>query len=141
MQIQAVQQDYKRAFQKHLHAYSNWNKTGSDISRRLILIYCVECGLKCALMKSLQIQKVPEAQEEIAHDLASHDLQKLIKHLKIAGGYSFPHIQTIHGDVVTLTTYHQLCRYAIRPTKAHESYIQKYDEQLAEIADWLKEQV
>lgn len=141
MPIQAVQQDYKKAFQKHFHAYSHWDKTGSDISKRLILIYCVECGLKCALMQSLQIQKVRDAREEIANALSSHDLQKLIKQLNIAGAYAFPHIQTIHGDVVTLATYHQLCRYSIRPIKAHEPYIQKYDNQLVDIAGWLKERV
>ena len=59
--IQAVQQDYKRAFQKHLHAYSNWDNKGSDISKRLVLVYCVECGLKYKLMESLKIHKYKDA--------------------------------------------------------------------------------
>lgn len=139
--IQAVQQDYKRAFQKYLHTYSNWDNKGSDISKRLVLVYCVECGLKYKLMESLKIHKIQDAQEEIAEVLSSHDLQNLLKRLKITGEYVFPHIQTAHNDIVTLKTYHQICRYAIRPIKAHEQLIQKYDEQLDSIVSWLKEQV
>ena len=45
MRLQADQRYYKNAFKKHFHAYSNWQATGSDPSKRLILVYCVECGL------------------------------------------------------------------------------------------------
>lgn len=92
-------------------------------------------------MESLKIHKIQDAQEEIAEVLSSHDLQNLLKRLKITGEYVFPHIQTAHNDIVTLKTYYQICRYAIRPIKAHEQLIQKYDEQLDSIVSWLKEQV
>lgn len=51
MSLRADQRDYKNAFKKHYHAYSNWQGTGSNLSRRLILAYCVECGLKYEVMK------------------------------------------------------------------------------------------
>lgn len=141
MGIQADQKDFKQAFQKHLHTYSNWDNTGSDISKRLVLIYCVECGLKYKLMQEKRIYRVQDAQQDLQDDLNSHDFQKLIKRLNYLGSYSFPQIETVHGDKVIPVTYHQLCRYAISPIKAHENYIQKYDEQLADIASWLKEKV
>lgn len=139
--IQAVQQDYKRAFQKHLHAYINWDKTGSDISKHLVLIYCVECGLKYMLMREEKIYRTKDARLDLQDDLKSHDFHRLLKRLKAAGAYSFPQIQTVHGDFVNPTTYHQLCRYSIPPIKEHQQYIQQYDIQLANIADWLREQV
>ena len=37
MSLRADQRDYKNAFKKHYHAYSNWQGTGSNLSRRLIL--------------------------------------------------------------------------------------------------------
>ena len=141
MAIKAVQQDYRRAFQKHFHAYLNWNGTESDVSKRLILIYCVECGLKYAVMKKTHIQNVHDAQPDLEKELNSHDLHKLLKRLNIAGTYSFPHITTLHGDVVTLISYHQLCRYSILPVKENEVHIQKYDSQLIDIVNWLRERV
>ena len=53
MRLQADQRDYKNAFKKHYHAFSNWQATGSNPSKRLILVYCVECGLKYEVMKTL----------------------------------------------------------------------------------------
>ena len=56
MSLRADQRDYKNAFKKHYHAYSNWQGTGSNLSRRLILAYCVECGLKYEVMKQGQVE-------------------------------------------------------------------------------------
>ncbi len=59
MSLRADQRDYKNAFKKHYHAYSNWQGTGSNLSRRLILAYCVECGLKYNLrLKSIQRKNI-----------------------------------------------------------------------------------
>ena len=55
MSLRADQRDYKNAFKKHYHAYSNWQGTGSNLSRRLILAYCVECGLKYEVMGRVKI--------------------------------------------------------------------------------------
>lgn len=141
MAIEAVQLDYKRAFEKHYHAYQNWDKAGSDISKYLILTYCVECGLKYMLMKEKRLQRANEAQPDIEADLRSHDFHKLLKRLRYAGCYTFPPIRTVHNDIVTPPTYHQLCRYFVRPTKDHQQYVQQYNGQLVDIAKWLKEQV
>lgn len=32
MSLRADQRDYKNAFKKHYHAYSNWQGTGSNLS-------------------------------------------------------------------------------------------------------------
>lgn len=139
--VRASRREYKSAFQKHLHAYSHWENTGSETSKRLILIYCVECGLKYKIMESLRIQRLEDAQENIQHDLGSHNFYLLLKRLNQAGIYRFPTIQTIHGDKVDPNTYHLLCRYSIQPTKTHQNQIQQYDDQLEKIAEWLKERV
>ena len=139
--IQADQREYKSAFKKHLHAYLHWENTGSEISKCLILIYCVECGLKYKIMESQRIYQVEDAQEDVQRDLGSHNFYKLLMRLNQAGTYHFPTIQTIHGDRVDPNTYHQFCRYSVQPIKEHTANIQKYDDQLAEIASWLKERV
>lgn len=89
MSLRADQRDYKNAFKKHYHAYSNWQGTGSNLSRRLILAYCVECGLKYEVMKQECLIQTTDAQGEVKTALGQHDLRKLLKCLKKAGMYTF----------------------------------------------------
>lgn len=99
MSLRADQRDYKNAFKKHYHAYSNWQGTGSNLSRRLILAYCVECGLKYEVMKQECLIQTTDAQGEVKTALGQHDLRKLLKCLKKAGMYKFPGpIKTRCGD-------------------------------------------
>ncbi len=76
MALRADQRDYKDAFQKHLHAYTNWEANGSSASKRLILAYCVECGLKYVIMKQEKIFRTSEAQKDVSEALKSHDYRK-----------------------------------------------------------------
>ena len=140
MPICASLRDYHDAFIKHLHAYMNWGNTGS-ISKSLILVYCVECGLKYLIMYKEGIHRTDQAAEDVQGYLRSHDFQMLLGYLKQGGAYSFHPIRTIHGDTVRPSSYHQLCRYHIHPQKEDQKYVVEYNQQLGQIADWLKEQV
>lgn len=141
MPLRADQRDYKNAFKKHFHAYSNWQATGSDLSKRLILVYCVECGLKYQIMKKERLNKTDDAQGDIRDELLHHDLRRLLKRLNIVGMYNFPPIETIYGSSVHPKEYHQICRYCIPPDKRYISAIQQFDNTLEEIAKWIKEGV
>lgn len=141
MPLRADQRDYKQAFTKHLHAYNNWGSTGSESSKRLILAYCVECGLKCAIMKQERLNMVSEAQKPISDALGSHDFRKMLKILNQIGSYSFPIIKTSHHENVEPKNYHEFCRYCIKPEDRSVSDIQRYDEILKEIAEWIKEHI
>lgn len=141
MAIRADRRDYKNAFIKHFHAYSNWQNVGSDISKRLILIYCVECGLKYLIMVNKRIFKVAEAQPDIKEELGSHDFRRLLRCLNQAGIYTFQTIETKHGDCIRPDTYHQLCRYSICPIEDHKVRILQNDAQLLKIVEWIREQV
>lgn len=93
------------------------------------------------LMREAKIYRTQDAQPDLQDDLKSHDFHMLLKRLKQAGTYSFPQIRTVHGDYVNTAKYHQLCRYAIQPIQEHQPYVQQYNTQLADIANWLREQV
>lgn len=139
MSLRADQRDYKNAFKKHYHAYSNWQGTGSNLSRRLILAYCVECGLKYEGMKQECLIQTTDAQGEVKTALGQHDLRKLLKCLKKAGMYKFPAIKTRCGDSVHPEEYHQMCRYCIPPDEQYISAVSKFDHTLEEIAQWIGE--
>lgn len=136
--LRADQKNFKQAFKKHIHACDNW-QCGSDNSKRVILCYCVECGLKYLVMEENKIYRVSQAQEEIADILGSHDFRKLLKAVRKSGTYRFEDFQTEFGQTVTAENYHQVCRYCIEENNKQTVHMEKYDDTLNKIADWLKE--
>lgn len=135
--LQANQKNYKTAFTKHIHTYLNTE--GSNVSRRLLLCYCVECGLKCLIMKNNNIYRISQASEEVAEVLGSHDFRRLLKEVNQAGNYKFKNFKTEYNEDVTPGNFHQICRYCINPKKGKSEHIKKYEGTLEEITEWLKE--
>ena len=68
--LRADKRNYKKAFTVHANSYDNWN-IGSPYSRRLLLCYCVECGLKCLIMENDNIYTISQADDETAKILQS----------------------------------------------------------------------
>lgn len=134
--VLANRKNYKGAYKKHAYTYEKL-RDGSDITKRLILCYCVECGLKYLIMEDKKIMKTSQADKEIYNILGSHDFRALLKAVKGAGTYQFKNFQTEYGDIVNAENYHQLCRYCIDAKDI--SNINEYDKTLNEIAEWLKE--
>lgn len=122
------------------NSYDNWN-IGSPYSRRLLLCYCVECGLKCLIMENDNIYTISQADDETAKILGSHDFRTLLKRVGQAGTYRFKSFPTEYGNTVGTADYHQLCRYLIAPAEQNITYLQEFDHTLAEIKEWLKEVV
>lgn len=140
MALRADQQDYRQAFRKHCHAYSNWNATGSIISRQLIMIYCIECGLKYLLMRQEGIYQVSDARSDIQSVLQSHDFLLLLKKIGCSE-YHFPAIRTKYNEPINPAAYHQVCRYALAPLNDSLGRLRQYDAELKRIVEWLKTRV
>lgn len=143
--VLADKRDYKRGYTKHYSAYQVLcEKNDSLKSRRLLLVYCVECGLK---YKLLDYWKENSPRDIIANDkdvrrtiLTSHSLSRIIKELGQAGSFRFPKaIETNHGDYVNDESFHQMCRYGVVEKNEAENSESKYEEELVKIAEWLKE--
>ena len=143
MSVNASKQDFLKGFRKHRNAY-NAAKSASinDCSRRLLLVYSVECGLKYLYLKSLNANSVADLP---AQSIISHNLEYFLKELR-AGSYIFPPIKTEHGDTVTIREYHQLCRYSIPWSKKNPKdnteyeHIEQYDRNLEAIMEWIEKQ-
>ncbi len=55
--ILADRRDYKYGYRKHLAAYQYLERTNKTVqSRCLLLVYSVECGLKCLLLSKMEYQ-------------------------------------------------------------------------------------
>lgn len=140
MALRADKRNYKKAFTTHANSYDNWD-IGSHYSRRLLLCYCVECGLKCLIMQTDNINTVSQANEETAKVLHSHDFRTLLSKVKQAGNYKFKQFPTEYGENVGSSDYHQLCRYLIAPANQKSTYLEEFDNTLIQIKEWLKEVV
>lgn len=138
--LRADQRNYKKAFQRHSDSYEKYTKA-SKSSRYLLLCYCVECGLKCLVMKSNRLYKVENANEEIQKILGTHDIRALLNEVKQAGKYSFFHINTEYGDVVSIAQYHQMCRYGINSEEKDREKEKENIKTLENIMNWLKEEI
>lgn len=71
--LRADRKNYKKAFDTHFHSYITWNN-GCLNTKRLVIFYCVETGLKCLIMKDHKINQLSQANTEIAQVLGTHAL-------------------------------------------------------------------
>lgn len=138
--LTANRKNYEKAFRKHVYVYENWNNQSKE-SHRLLLCYCVECGLKYLIMYNNRLNKMEQANDELSKVLGSHDLKKLLKEVRRAGVYKFENFVTEYGESVRPSDYHQLCRYCILPKRECVDKLEQFNSTLEEIKDWLKEEI
>ena len=88
------QDSYRRHFKMYKEASSN------DRSRRLILFYSVECGLKSLLMKDLGNNTYEEFVECCGNEkkqLTGHNISAMLKNLNPQNNYSLRNIRLKRG--------------------------------------------
>lgn len=140
----ADKKDYRRGYKKHYQLYKRLNGENSDInSRRLLLLYSVECGLKYMLLNRWN-EETPKnifnSNDDRKKDiLKSHNLEKMLKELGQQGNFKFPQLETVHKDLVVSETYHQLYRYCIRTQEKQQDKEKNIEETLNHVACWIEE--
>ena len=142
--IVADKRDYRKGYKKHYELYKRLKNENSDVnSRRLLLIYSVECGLKYKLLVQWReenprriLEGVDEKKKTI---LKSHNLEKILKELGQQGIFRFPQLESIHKDSVPTEAYHQLYRYCINLNERDRDKEEKLEETLKDVACWIGE--
>ena len=145
--ILADKKDYKKGYKKHYYTYQFLSsQNGTVRSKRLLLVYSVECGLKYKLLEKWEINSAGEIREILEdknhprHNiLGTHNLRKIIKELGQEGQFNFPQIKTSHKDNVSAEEYHQMLRYGIEVDDRDIKKEDKCEEILLQIADWIQE--
>lgn len=144
--VLADKKDYKRGYEKHYRTFQRLKQTNDDArSRRLLLVYSVECGLKCKLLDNWH-ENNPKEILDNKDDwrrpiITTHNLEKILKELGQASVFKFPAaIETKHGDFVNSEDFHQFCRYGVE-AKNKSDKEEKYEEELMKVADWLEEEL
>lgn len=144
--ILADKRDYQRGYRKHYNAYKVLCGENTIIkSRRLLLTYCVECGLKYLLLDKWHEnnpKKIIENKDDRRYSIIrSHNLDKILKELGQTGNFKFPAIKTNHKEVISTEDFHQLCRYGIEVIHGEEAKENKFEEELLKVAEWIGEEI
>lgn len=141
--ILADKRDYANGYKKHYSAYKSLSENNSAIkSRRLLLVYCVECGLKYLLLDKWKepVREILKHKEGIRYGIiTSHNLEKMLKELGQAGTFRFPQMETVYKDSVAIDSFHQLCRYCIQIQNSDREKENRYEEELQKLAEWIRE--
>ena len=140
----ADKRDYRRGYEKHYQSYKRLKVENADInSRRLLLVYSVECGLKYKLLDKWNEenpQKILEGTDDKKIKiLKSHNLEKILKELGQQGYFNFPRLKTLHRDIVDAESFHQFYRYCIKSQEKQSDKEEKVEDSLNDIACWIKE--
>ena len=142
MALLADRRDYKRGYYRNITAYRELTEKNL-YSRRMLLFYSIECGLKSLLLDKWGIVDMRQIEKDSDREklLHSHNLRGILKELGYQGLLKLPTLKTIHNDPVDATSYHQAWRYGV-PIVAGDVEKEKCLEQdLIEIANWLFERV
>lgn len=140
----ADKRDYRKGYEKHYQSYKRLKGENADIcSRRLLLVYSVECGLKYKLLDKWN-EENPQRILEGTDDkkikiLKSHNLERILKELGQQGNFKFPRLKTVHRDIVDAESYHQFYRYCINTHENQSDKEGKVEDLLNNIACWIKE--
>ena len=140
----ANKQDYRKGYKKHYELYRHLHSRKSNVnSRRLLLIYSVECGLKYMLLDrwhETNPRNILEGyDEQKKRILKSHNLEKIVKELGQQGNFKFPQLKTVHGNSVSSEEYHQLYRYCIRIEEGERKKEAELEDVLEQVAIWIDE--
>lgn len=144
--IVADKRDYVRGYKKHYSAYKSLVENGiAEKSRKLLLAYCVECGLKSLLLDKWN-ENSPKDILENKEDrrnaiIKSHNLEMILKELNQQGVFHFPRIRTVHNDMVSTEEFHQMCRYGIEVESREKEKEEVYEKELQKVAEWIGEEV
>ena len=144
MKAIADKKDYKRAYLKHYMAYQKLAHTNDTvISRRLLLVYSVECGLKYKLLEKWRLLSteniISNKKNAKSGVIGSHDLKVLLKELGQEGKFHLTQIVTVHKEIIAIKDFHQICRYGINAKDENLNKMQQNENELYKIAKWLKE--
>ncbi len=139
--ILADRRDYKYGYRKHLAAYQYLERTNKTVqSRCLLLVYSVECGLKCLLLSKWRENNpkdiLADKSDKRYPIMTSHNLQEFLKELGQTR-FRFPQMITVHKNIVSSAEYHQLCRYGVQVKDNYK--MERYEQVLNDIAEWIGE--
>lgn len=139
--LNTTRNEFKKSFNAHFNLYVESEGTSSLNTRRLMIFYCVECGLKNLLLKQIgknTYEDLQQYKDSIHKDVAGHNLKELTKEIGIESAYPLKSIKLKKGSVQP-RQYNELWRYGV--TVENEEDAQREEKTLYDIALWIKQRI
>lgn len=142
--VPAKRKDLKNSFKKHYNVYKTIKDASCHpMSKRMLLFYAVESGLKCLLLDQIHKNTTLDLQEYHGFDFLKkhgHDINKLLKLVKIGDSKqymltSIPVPRSWPPRTIEPEELHQIWRYGIEMGITEQE--KQAEEKLRNIAAWL----
>ena len=134
--IKVKRREFQDSYRRQYKIYKE--NTGNSKSRRLLLFYSVECGLKSLLMKDLGNNTYEEFVQCCGRekkDLTGHNISAMLKKLNPHSSYCLRNIHLKRGGCVPPEKFNELWRYGAETEDGDEE--EKVEKTLARIAEWI----
>ncbi|MCI8380759.1 MAG: hypothetical protein HFI07_03060 [Lachnospiraceae bacterium] len=141
-QINITRKEFQCSCKNHYHLYKNADPSVSLQSRRLLLFYSVECGLKSLIMKNIgknTYEELKKYSEEEGKHIHGHDLKAMVKEVGIEHKYPLKRIHLAKEGQCAPDRYNELWRYGAA-VKDEEEQI-KAEKMLEGIAEWITQRL
>ncbi|GHV89493.1 hypothetical protein AGMMS50267_18530 [Spirochaetia bacterium] len=133
-QLYATKNELKHAFQKHYSLYKELVPNSHQMTRRLVLFYTVETGLKYYLLGIIRKSNTDELQEY--YDGIGHDINRMLKYANCGGQFTLKCFSTSTSQSVAPNRLHEMWRYGIKAQKSSDDGAA--EKVLNDIASWLE---
>jgi len=142
--IPATKKELKKSFRFHYLVYQKISKdeTLNPITRRLILFYSVESGLKCFILNRMQKNSTEELEDYQGYNNPDgHDIRELIKIAHIGDQENFQLKTFISQKIgkIEPKQLHQIWRYGIETNDSDNE--NRSEKILQNVANWLNSRI
>lgn len=142
-QLNITRREFQKSCKNHYSLYKKAEPEAAPRTRRLLLFYSVECGLKSLIMKEIgkntygELKKYSEANHKNIH---GHDLKAMARAVGIEHKYPLKKIRLKHaGQDVAPDRYNELWRYGASIEDEEEEI--RAEETLLGIAEWIEKRL
>lgn len=126
--------EFQDSYRRHYQLYQSTNVSGK--SRRLLLFYSVECGLKCLIMKENGNNTYEEMQRCCDKSVTGHNIKAMLKQVNPRNEFVLKNISLENGGgSVPPEKYNELWRYGAAIEDVAEEI--RAEKVLVKIAEWI----
>ncbi|MEY8427186.1 hypothetical protein AALA00_05560 [Lachnospiraceae bacterium 46-15] len=136
--LNVTRREFSDSYRSHYKLYKNTN--GNSKTRRLILFYSVECGLKSLIMKNTGNDTYEELEKYCKGsgkgELIGHNIKEMLKEVNPRNAFVLKDIELkSSGGSVQPKKFNEMWRYGIAVADVREE--EKAENTLVKIAEWL----
>jgi hypothetical protein len=142
-QLVATRKNLAVAFKKHYECYKKFTPNEHKRSKRLLLVYAVENGLKCILLQQIgggnsnDLQQHPHYHGYMKH--GGHDIRGMLAWARTGAIFQIKNLKCENKQEVCSHLLHQLWRYGLNTTD--NTLEENVEQTLRKIADWVNDKL